>query len=85
MGDSFSDKEFIHFFQGAGRRRGRSMSGSQSSLASTPGQSNSTSNKMSGSSEWPDPPDIPICSTEDEAASIYSDSGEFKTYEFKNL
>jgi hypothetical protein len=51
------------------------MSGSQSSLASTPGQS-STSNKMTGSSEWPDPPDIPICSTEDEAASIYSDSGK---------
>lgn len=56
------------------RRRGRSVSGSQSSLASTPGHS-LTSNRMTGSSEWPDPPEQPICSTEDEAASIYSDSG----------
>lgn len=54
-----------------GRRRGRSASGSQSSICSTPGQS-SASNKIS--SDWPDPPDIPICSTEDEAASLYSDS-----------
>lgn len=57
-----------------GRRRGRSGSEtqSQSSICSTPGQS-SASNKVS--SDWPEPPDIPICSTEDEAASIYSDSG----------
>lgn len=50
-----------------------SESQSQSSICSTPGQS-SASNKIS--SDWPDPPDIPICSTEDEAASLYSDSGE---------
>lgn len=58
-----------------GRRRGRSGSEtqSQSSICSTPGQS-SASNKVS--SDWPEPPDIPICSTEDEAASIYSDSGK---------
>uniref|UniRef100_A0A182NUK9 Uncharacterized protein n=1 Tax=Anopheles dirus TaxID=7168 RepID=A0A182NUK9_9DIPT len=43
---------------------------SQSSLESTP------SNVKSESNEWPDPPDIPICSTEDEAASIYSDSDD---------
>nr|XP_040239802.2 mucin-5AC isoform X1 [Anopheles coluzzii]XP_040239804.2 mucin-5AC isoform X1 [Anopheles coluzzii]XP_040239805.2 mucin-5AC isoform X1 [Anopheles coluzzii] len=43
---------------------------SQSSLESTP------SNIKSESNEWPDPPDIPICSTEDEAASIYSDSDD---------
>lgn len=49
-----------------------SESQSQSSICSTPGQS-SASNKIS--SDWPDPPDIPICSTEDEAASLYSDSG----------
>ncbi|KFB44271.1 AGAP009860-PA-like protein [Anopheles sinensis] len=43
---------------------------SQSSLESTP------SNVKSESNEWPDPPDIPVCSTEDEAASIYSDSDD---------
>ncbi|XP_053673501.1 trithorax group protein osa [Anopheles nili] len=43
---------------------------SQSSLESTP------SNIKNESNEWPDPPDIPICSTEDEAASIYSDSDD---------
>lgn len=64
--------------QANGRRQngklvGGSESQSQSSICSTPGQS-SASNKIS--SDWPDPPDIPICSTEDEAASIYSDSGE---------
>lgn len=53
---------------------GGSESQSQSSICSTPGQS-SASNKIS--SDWPDPPDIPICSTEDEAGSLYSDSGEF--------
>lgn len=41
-------------------------------MASTPGHSS----KKTGSSEWPDPPDIPICSTEDEAASLYSDSDD---------
>jgi hypothetical protein len=51
-----------------------SESQSQSSICSTPGQSSAASNKVS--SDWPDPPDIPICSTEDEAASLYSDSGE---------
>ena len=61
-----------------GKRQGNkivpgSESQSQSSICSTPGQS-SASNKIS--SDWPDPPDIPICSTEDEAASIYSDSGK---------
>ncbi|KAG5674576.1 hypothetical protein PVAND_004530 [Polypedilum vanderplanki] len=50
-----------------------SESQSQSSICSTPGQS-SASNKVS--SDWPDPPDIPICSTEDEAASLYSDSDD---------
>ncbi|XP_070500602.1 uncharacterized protein [Chironomus tepperi] len=58
-----------------GKRQGNKTPGSesqsQSSICSTPGQS-SASNKIS--SDWPDPPDIPICSTEDEAASIYSDS-----------
>lgn len=63
------------FLQFPGRRPKRSTSGSQSSLASTPGHSG-TSNKRTGSAEWPDPPEAPICSTEDEAASIYSDSGE---------
>ncbi|XP_058456016.1 rho GTPase-activating protein gacU isoform X2 [Malaya genurostris] len=53
-----------------GRRKGKNVNDSQSSLESTP------SNKKSESSEWPDPPDIPICSTEDEAASLYSDSDE---------
>lgn len=56
-----------------GRRKtgsGKNVNGSQSSLESTP------SNRKSESNEWPDPPDIPICSTEDEAASLYSDSDE---------
>lgn len=64
--------------QAMGRRQqqGKLVAGSesqsQSSICSTPGQS-SASNKIS--SDWPDPPDI--CNgTEDEAASIYSDSGE---------
>uniref|UniRef100_A0A336LXU0 CSON007459 protein n=1 Tax=Culicoides sonorensis TaxID=179676 RepID=A0A336LXU0_CULSO len=55
--------------------RGKLPSGSQSSINSTPGHSSTSNNKKSGgSSDWPDPPDIPICSTEDEANSIYSDS-----------
>ncbi|XP_037909499.1 uncharacterized protein LOC119650644 isoform X3 [Hermetia illucens] len=72
------------------RRRGRSVSGgSQSSLASTPsggGGGGSLSNNhsprhhnlrhRSGSVEWPEPPDPPVCSTEDEAASLYSDSDD---------
>lgn len=70
------------FTQVIGRRQqgkmvGSSESQSQSSICSTPGQS-SASNKIS--SDWPDPPDIPICSTEDEAASIYSDSGEHRRF-----
>lgn len=60
---------------GSGKMIGGSESQSQSSICSTPGQS-SASNKIS--SDWPDPPDIPICSTEDEAASLYSDSGKQK-------
>lgn len=67
------------YFQLFTKRRGRSVSGSQSSLASTPGQS-TASNRRSGSMEWPDPPEQPICSTEDEAASIYSDSDELNPY-----
>ena len=53
------------------------ISGSQSSLASTPGQSITTTSPKQ-SDEWPDPPatEPPVCSTEDEAASLYSDSGE---------
>ncbi|XP_065078715.1 mucin-2 isoform X2 [Ochlerotatus camptorhynchus] len=55
-----------------GRRKGtKSVNDSQSSLESTPSNRKSESNN-----EWPDPPDIPICSTEDEAASLYSDSDE---------
>ncbi|XP_055595728.1 uncharacterized protein LOC129746201 isoform X2 [Uranotaenia lowii] len=54
-----------------GRRKGaKNVNDSQSSLEST------QSNRKSESNEWPDPPDIPICSTEDEAASLYSDSDE---------
>lgn len=57
------------------RSRGKLGSGSQSSINSTPGHSSTSNNKKSGDScDWPDPPDIPICSTEDEANSIYSDS-----------
>ncbi|XP_053696056.1 uncharacterized protein LOC128743487 isoform X2 [Sabethes cyaneus] len=52
------------------RKSGKNVNDSQSSLESTP------SNKKCESNEWPDPPDIPICSTEDEAASLYSDSDE---------
>lgn len=67
------------------RQHGKIVSGSesqsQSSICSTPGQS-SASNKIS--SDWPDPPDIPICSTEDEAASIYSDSGEQRSARWKS-
>jgi hypothetical protein len=54
-------------------------SGSESlsqSTSSSPEHSSASNNKIS--SDWPDPPDIPICSTEDEAASIYSDSGKFR-------
>lgn len=57
------------------RSRGKFGSGSQSSINSTPGHSSASANKKSADScDWPDPPDIPICSTEDEANSIYSDS-----------
>lgn len=73
-----------NFLQVIGRRRGKSASGSQSSLASTPGHSN-TSNRKSASMEWPDPPDIPICSTEDEANSIYSDSDDLHIPSFKEI
>ncbi|XP_021700249.1 uncharacterized protein LOC5577722 isoform X2 [Aedes aegypti] len=55
-----------------GRRKGtKNVNDSQSSLESTPSNRKSESNN-----EWPDPPDIPICSTEDEAASLYSDSDD---------
>lgn len=46
---------------------------SESSICSTTDQSSEASNKMS--SDWPDPPDIPICSTEEDEGSYYSDSG----------
>lgn len=55
---------------GSSSNGGKNVTSSQSSLESTP------SNRKSESNEWPDPPDIPICSTEDEAASLYSDSDE---------
>uniref|UniRef100_A0A182K5J2 Uncharacterized protein n=1 Tax=Anopheles christyi TaxID=43041 RepID=A0A182K5J2_9DIPT len=63
---------FPHILQVVGRRKPgpKHATSSQSSLESTP------SNIKSESNEWPDPPDIPICSTEDEAASIYSDSDD---------
>lgn len=47
---------------------------SQISIASTPGSITSTDHTCS--SEWPDPPEPPICSTEDEAGSIVTDSDE---------
>lgn len=47
--------------------------GSQTSVASTPCNS-ITSTELSCSSDWPDPPEPPICSTEDEAGSLYTDS-----------
>lgn len=47
--------------------------GSQTSVASTPCNS-ITSTELSCSSDWPDPPEQPVCSTEDEAGSLYTDS-----------
>lgn len=47
----------------------------ENSVASTPCNS-ILSTEQSFSSDWPDPPEIPICSTEDEAGSIITDSGE---------
>lgn len=44
------------------------------SVASTPCNS-ILSTDHSYSSDWPDPPENPICSTEDEAGSIITDSG----------
>ena len=58
-----------------GRRRVQSVSGSQTSLLSTSGTS-AASNDCTRSNEWPDPPEMPVCSTEDEATSIHSDSGK---------
>lgn len=49
------------------------VTGSQTSVASTPCNS-ITSTELSCSSDWPDPPEQPICSTEDEAGSLYTDS-----------
>lgn len=48
-----------------------SPSESQSSL------STSDKSATSPSIEWPEPPEMPVCSTEDEANSLYSDSEEF--------
>lgn len=48
----------------------------ENSVASTPCNS-IMSTDHSLSSDWPDPPEQPICSTEDEAGSIFTDSGEF--------
>lgn len=51
------------------------MSGSQSSLLSTSGTS--VASLDCRSAEWPEPPEMPaVCSTEDEATSIYSDSAD---------
>lgn len=47
----------------------------ENSVASTPCNS-ILSTDQSFSSDWPDPPENPICSTEDEAGSIFTDSGE---------
>lgn len=49
----------------------------ENSVASTPCNS-ILSTDHSCSSDWPDPPEIPICSTEDEAGSIVTDSGKSK-------
>lgn len=46
----------------------------ENSVASTPCNS-ILSTDHSYSSDWPDPPENPICSTEDEAGSIITDSG----------
>lgn len=51
------------------------MSGSQSSLLSTSG--NSAGSTDCRSAEWPEPPEMPVCSTEDEATSLHSDSGNY--------
>lgn len=48
----------------------------ENSVASTPCNS-ILSTDYSFSSDWPDPPENPICSTEDEAGSIITDSGTF--------
>lgn len=50
------------------------MNSSQLSIASTPGSITSTDQTCS--SDWPDPPEPPICSTEDEAGSIVTDSDD---------
>lgn len=50
------------------------INSSQLSIASTPGSITSTDQTCS--SDWPDPPEPPICSTEDEAGSIVTDSDE---------
>lgn len=47
----------------------------ENSVASTPCNS-IMSTEQSFSSDWPDPPEIPIYSTEDEAGSIITDSGK---------
>lgn len=44
----------------------------ENSVASTPCNSILSTDY---SSDWPDPPENPICSTEDEAGSIITDSG----------
>lgn len=50
----------------------------ENSVASTPCNS-ILSTDHSFSSDWPDPPENPICSTEDEAGSIITDSGNALT------
>ena len=62
-------------FQTPTKAIGSNMSGSQVSVASTPANS-VTSTDHTCSSDWPDPPEQPICSTEDEAGSLFTDSGE---------
>lgn len=51
----------------------------ENSVASTPCNS-ILSTDHSYSSDWPDPPENPICSTEDEAGSIITDSGKISFF-----
>lgn len=60
-------------FQASEKFSATNVNSSQLSIASTPGSITSTDQTCS--SDWPDPPEPPICSTEDEAGSIVTDSG----------
>lgn len=65
----------MNYFQTAAKTNGTpNGTGSQVSIASTPGNS-ITSTDHTCSSDWPEPPEQPICSTEDEAGSLFTDSG----------